>query len=49
MVKCFKYGKKGHKCRECPLWVRKEKAVHVARPQKVQQERKPVHLEKEKV
>ena len=39
-VECFKCGERGHKCKECPLWVRKEKAVHVARPQKVQQEEK---------
>ena len=34
-VECSKYGEKGHKCKECPLWVRKEKAVCVARSQKV--------------
>jgi len=27
-VECFKYGEKGHKCKECPLWVRKKKAAH---------------------
>ena len=48
-VECFKCGEKGHKCKECPLWVRKEKAVHVARPQKVQQEEKLVCHVKEKV
>jgi len=26
-VECFKYGKEGHKCRECPLWVKKEEAT----------------------
>jgi len=36
-VECFKCGKKGHKCRECPLWVKKEKTVHVTKSQKVQQ------------
>jgi len=41
-VKCFKCGEKGHKCRECPLWVKKEKAARVAMPQKVQQEKRPV-------
>jgi len=30
VVKCFKCGKEGHKCRECPLWERKLKRV--ARP-----------------
>ena len=35
-VKCFKYREKGHKCREYLLWVRKEKAIHVIRPQKAQ-------------
>jgi len=43
-VECFKCGEKGHKCRECPLWVRKEKVAHVVRPQKAQQEKKPVCL-----
>ena len=33
-VECFKYGEKGHKCKECPLWVKKEKVACVARPQK---------------
>jgi len=33
-VEYFKYRKKGHKCRECPLWWKKEKAVHIARLQK---------------
>jgi len=37
-VKYFKCGEKGHKCRECPLWMKKKKAAHVARPQKAQQE-----------
>jgi len=39
-VKCFKYREKGHKCRKCPLWIRRkkgEKAACVARPQEVQQ------------
>jgi len=38
-VECFKCGEKGHKCKECPLWEKKEKAVRVAKPQKAQQER----------
>jgi len=42
-VECFKCRKKGHKCKECPLWMRKEKATYVARPQKAQQEEKPAH------
>jgi len=47
-VECFKYGKKGHKCKECPLWVRKE-VVYMARPQKVQQKKRPVCPVKGKV
>ena len=30
VVECFKCGKEGHKCRECPLWEKKVKRV--ARP-----------------
>jgi len=41
VVKCFRCGIEGHKCRECPLWVKKERAAHVAMPQKVQRERRP--------
>jgi len=36
-VECFKCREEGHKCRECPLWVKKEKVARVARPQKAQQ------------
>ena len=42
-VEYFKYGEKGHKCRECPLWKGEKKlqvvegAAHVAMPQKAQQ------------
>ena len=36
-VKCFRYGEEGHKCRECPLWKkREEKVARVARPRKAQ-------------
>ena len=30
VVRCFKCGKEGHKCKECPLWEKKVKRV--ARP-----------------
>ena len=43
--KCFRCGKKGHKCRECLLWIKRkneEKVAHVAMPQKAQRERRPV-------
>jgi len=42
-VECFKYGEKGHKCRECPLWKGEKKlqvveeVACVAMPQKAQQ------------
>ena len=42
-VECFKCGKKGHKCRECPLWKGEKKlqvveeVACVAIPQKAQQ------------
>jgi len=42
-VKCFRCGIEGHKCRECPLWVRRERAARVVMPQKVQQEKRLVH------
>jgi len=50
VVKCFKCGEKGHKCRECPLW--KKKLKRVARPdgEKVhQEERRPAHPIREKM
>jgi len=40
-VRCFKCREEGHKCRKCPLWVKKERAARVASPQKAQQERRP--------
>jgi len=42
-VECFEYREKGHKCRECPLWIRRkneERAACVIRPQKTQQKEK---------
>ena len=39
VVECFKYGEKGHKCREYPLWKKKERVAHVAKPQKVHQQK----------
>jgi len=56
-VECFKYGEKGHKCRECPLWKGEKKlqvveeTAYVAMPQKVQQKewrRSPVHVLQQK-
>jgi len=41
VVECFKCGKKEHKCRECPLWKKKEKVICVAKPQKVHQQKGP--------
>ena len=40
-VKYFKCEEKGHKCRECPLWVKKERVVYVAKSQKVHQPKEP--------
>ena len=27
VVRCFKCGEEGHKCRECPLWEKRVKGV----------------------
>ena len=48
VVKCFKCGEKGHRCRECLLWEKKERVVHVALPQKAYQQKGPAHLVKRK-
>ena len=51
-VECFECGEKGHKCRECPLWIRRkneERVVHVAMPQKAQQKRRPARPVREEV
>ena len=43
-VRCFECREQGHKCRDCPLRIKKkeeEKVVHVAKPQKTQQEKRP--------
>jgi len=51
VVRCFRCREEGHKCRECPLWIKgrkREKAVHVAKPQKAQQGRRPAHPIREK-
>ena len=39
VVERFKCGKKGHKCRECLLWEKKERVAHVAKSQKVHQQK----------
>jgi len=41
VVKCFRCREEEHKCRECPLWMKKERAARVAMPQKAQQEKRP--------
>jgi len=49
VVRCFKCGEEGHKCRECPLWEKKVKRV--ARPnggKAHQEERRPVRPIREK-
>jgi len=51
VVRCFRYREEGHKCRECPLWIKKrneEKVARVAKPQKVQQGKRPAHPTKGK-
>jgi len=51
-VECFECGEKGHKCRECPLWIRRkneERVVHVAMPQKAQQKRRLARPVREEV
>jgi len=48
-VRCFKCREEGHKCRECPLWVKKERAACVASPRKAQQERRPARPVRGKV
>jgi len=48
-VKCFKCGKKGYKCRECPLWEREMKRMACLKERKVHQEkRRPARLVREK-
>ena len=48
VAECFKCGEKGHKCRECPLWEKKERVARVAKPQKVYQQKRLMHPVKEK-
>jgi len=50
VVKCFKYGEEGHKCRECPLWEKKLKRVtHPDGGKAHQEERRPARPIREKV
>jgi len=46
VVRCFRCREEGHKCRECPSWIKKRKekrAACVAKPQKAQQEKRPAY------
>jgi len=49
VVRHFKYGKEGHKCRECLLWKKKIKRVACPNKGKAhQEERRPAHPIREK-
>jgi len=49
VIRCFKCGEKGHKCRECPLWERKLKRVaHPDGGKAHQGERRPARPIREK-
>jgi len=49
VAECFKCGKEGHKCRECPQWERKEKRVVCPREGKAHQgERRLRRMEEER-
>ena len=49
MVRHFKCGKEGHKCRECLLWEKKIKRVACPNKGKAhQEERRPAHPIREK-
>jgi len=44
VVRCFKCGEEGHKCRKCPLWEKKVKRVVCPNGGKAhQEERRPAH------
>jgi len=51
VVRCFRCREEGHKCKECPSWIKRkseERAARVARPQKAQQEKELACPEKGK-
>jgi len=48
-VECYKCREMEHKCRECPLWEKKERVAHVAKPQNAYQKRELACPVKEKV
>jgi len=49
VMRYFKCKEKGHKCRECPLWERKEKrVVHPVKGKAHQEERRPTRPVREK-
>jgi len=48
-VECYKCREEGHKCRECPLWEKRERVACVARLQKAHQQKGPACPAKGKV
>jgi len=48
-VKCYKCREMEHKCKECPLWEKKERVARTAKLQKTYQKRELAHPMKKKV
>jgi len=49
VVECYKYGEKGHKCKECLLWEEVKRVAYLVKGKVHQRERRVRRVKKKEV